>query len=202
MEKQIKVFGASLDAADFPLSIQAKQAYLNNIAYNSYKQIDLLEPYERILKASKILSRKEFIKIGKFSIDSWLTPKPKIEDFPLINQESFQKAIYDGIILEYTKKMEEFVKNKVFPGIPLMIGIDHSLTGGVLKALSDEYGAENILVIVFDAHFDGIPASLSLKINNYMKDNPDKANPLALSQAQLIEEDFEADSSMVSASYG
>ncbi len=47
-----------------------------------------------------------------------------------------------------------------------------------LGALSKEYGAENMLVVIFDAHYDGIPASVALNIAKYMKDHPDEINPL------------------------
>jgi arginase family enzyme len=41
-----------------------------------------------------------------------------------------------------------------------MIGVDHSLTGGVITALSEKMGPENLGVLVFDTHTDAVPLSL------------------------------------------
>ncbi|MFX1425177.1 MAG: arginase family protein [Promethearchaeota archaeon] len=176
--KSIKVFGAALDATDFPLSLQMKKNYLNQLTQNLVVGPNFLDPYEGLLLHSCALSKDKYLKMGKFPIESWLTPKPNLEDFSLINQLEFQKFTNRGAIRIYSEKLENFVKNKIFPGMPLMIGVDHSLTGGVLKALSNEFEPEDLLILLFDAHFDGIPASISLNIAKYMNEHPEEINPL------------------------
>ncbi|MHA1242844.1 MAG: arginase family protein [Promethearchaeota archaeon] len=156
MRKKIKVFGAAVDASDFPLSIQMKLAYLNQLSQNFGNKTDFIDPYEAFLMHSSILTELKFLKIGKFPIDSWLTPKPKLEDFHLINQFNFSKFTNDGLLKPISDKLKKYIDTSVLPDIPLMIGVDHSLTGGVLTALSKEYGPENLLVLIFDAHFDGL----------------------------------------------
>jgi len=91
MEKKIKVFGAALDATDFPLNIQTKYAYLNSLTQNLITEPNFLDPYEGFLLYSSILSKEKYHKIGKFPVESWLTPKPNIEDYPFVNQLEFQK---------------------------------------------------------------------------------------------------------------
>jgi arginase family enzyme len=185
LEKLIKVFGAALDATDFPLSLQFKQNYLKNLVQNLVIDPNFLDPYEALLYFSRVLSKDKFLKIGKFPIESWLTPKPKLEDLPLMNQSEFQQFTRKDAIRIYSERLEVYMKNNILPDFPLMIGVDHSLTGGVLKALSNEFGSEDLLVLIFDAHFDGIPANIALNIAKYMNEHPDEINP-------LISEDIKA----------
>ncbi len=178
MVKRVKVFGTALDATDFPLNIQTKLAYLTRLSQNLIKEPNFLDPYDGFLQYSRVLSDEKYTKMGKFPIDSWLTPKPNIEDFPLINQLMFQKVTNDGTIKEYSNKLANYVKSQILPDIPLMIAPDHSLSGGVLRALSKEYGAVNILVVAFDSHFDGIPASLSIKISEFLQEHEEDGKEL------------------------
>ena len=90
LTKSIKVFGAALDATDFPLSLQIKQNYLNQLAQNLVIAPNFLDPYEGLLLFSRVLQKDTYLKIGKLPIDSWLTPKPNINDLFLINQLEFQ----------------------------------------------------------------------------------------------------------------
>jgi len=71
-----------------------------------------------------------------------------------------------------------------------MVGVDHSLTGGVIKAISKEYGPQNILVVIFDAHYDGIPLYISLNISNYFKEHPEDIDPLILEQIGAINDNM------------
>jgi arginase family enzyme len=187
-DKLIKVFGAALDATDFPLSLQFKQNYLKHLAQNLVLDPRFLDPYEGVLLFSRVLSKDKYLKIGKFPIESWLTPKPSLEDFPLINQLEFQKFTTKAAIRTYSESLGKYVKDNILPDFPLMIGVDHSLTGGTLNALSHEYGPEELLIIIFDAHFDGLPANISLNIAKYMNEHPEEKNPLISEQFDAFNE--------------
>ena len=179
MNKKIKVFGAALDPIDDPSKVLAKCSYINRLAQNRIApERDFLDPYEGVLKFSQVLKKEEFIKIGKFPIETWLTPKPKIEDYQLLHPSKFQEFVNIGAVRDYSTNLENFVVEKVLSDIPLMIGVDHSLTGGVLSALSKKYGPENILIVVFDAHFDGIPSSISLNVAKYMQEHQEEIHVL------------------------
>ena len=191
MDNKFKVFGAALDAYDDPLKIMAKISYLNRLSQNLIDlETEFRDPYEGILKNSKVLSEKRFKKIGKFPIESWVTPKPDIDDFPLLDPIEFQNFVNNGALLDYTIKLEQYVKENVLPDIPLMIGVDHSLTGGVLKALSKNYDNRDILVIIFDSHFDGIPAGISLQLAKYAKEHKDELNFLFPEKISNIDENL------------
>ena len=185
-----KVFGAALDATDFPLSLQFKQNYLNQLAQNLLLDPNFLDPYEGLLLFSRVLSKDKYLKMGKFPIESWLTPKPNLEDLPLMNQLEFQKFTSKGVIRIYSERLDNYVNNNILPDFPLMIGVDHSLTGGVLNALSNEFGPEDLLILIFDAHFDGLPASISLNIAKYMNEHPEETNPLISEHINLVNENL------------
>jgi arginase family enzyme len=191
LEKSIKVFGAALDASDFPLSLQMKQNYLNNLAQNLVADPNFLDPYEGLLSFSRVLSKDKFLKFGKFPTESWLTPKPNMEDLPLLNQLEFQKFTHKDAIRHYSENLKEYVEKTVLPDFPLMIGVDHSLTGGVLNAFSKEYETEDLLILVFDAHFDGIPTSITLNIAKYMNEHPDEINPLVAEDINTVDKNLD-----------
>jgi len=201
LNKLIKVFGAALDATDFPLSLQIKKNYLNQLAQNLIFDPNFLDPYEGCLFLSPLLSKEKYLKIGKFPIESWLTPKPNLEDLPLMNQLEFQKFTSKGAIRRYSERLEKYVKNKIMPDFPLMIGVDHSLTGGVLNALSNEYGPEDLIILIFDAHFDGITANISLNMAKYMKEHPEKINPLISEHINTIDENLKVVDTCTCASF-
>ncbi|MFX1489129.1 MAG: arginase family protein [Promethearchaeota archaeon] len=178
MKKLIKVFGAALDATDFSFSIQIKQNYLKQLAQNLIPDRNFIDPYDAFLMFSNVLSKNKYIQLGKFPIESWLTPKPNLKDLPLINQLEFQNFTSKGGIRIYSERLDSYVRNDILPDMPLMIGVDHSLTGGILNALSHEYGPEDLLILILDAHFDGLPASISLNIAKFMNEHPEEINPL------------------------
>jgi arginase family enzyme len=190
LEKLIKVFGAALDATDFPLSLQIKLNYLNQLAQNLEIAPNFLDPYEGLLLFSRVLSNDKYVKMGKFPIESWLTPRPNLEDLPLMNQPEFQKFTSKGAIRIYSERLDDYVKKSILPDFPLMIGVDHSLTGGVLNALSNEFGPEDLQILIFDAHFDGLPASISLNIAKYMNKHPEEINPLISEDINAVNENL------------
>ncbi|TFG30585.1 MAG: hypothetical protein EU532_00420 [Promethearchaeota archaeon] len=179
MDKKIKVFGAALDPLDDPMKVLGKCSYVNKLAQNLIEpERAFLDPYEGLIKFSEVFKTDKFTKIGKFPIESWLTPKPKIEDYPLLDPFKYQEFVNSGAVRTVSFNLENFIREKILPDIPLMIGVDHSLTGGMLSALSKMYGKENILIVIFDAHFDAIPVHLSLNLTSYMKEHQKEVHVL------------------------
>ena len=172
MRKKIKVFGASLDPSDSIKKITIKQKYLDDLKYNRDSKHNIyLDSYDAFIAESKTLQNPIFQKIGKFPVESWLRTKPDISDLFLLNPIDFRTFLDTNGCKEYSEEMEKFINQKVLPDIPIMIGADHSLTGGVISALSKKYGAENITTIILDGHFDAIPTDLRLDLAKYSKDH-------------------------------
>lgn len=153
-----KTFGVALDASDDPVSLDLKQAsmFASNRTDNSFCS----DPYDLI--AEQLYRKHGISPAGKFPVPSWLGPRPATSDEALVTLENYQRFYQDKGFLQTTEAIRKFVEKSIFPDLPVMIGIDHSATGGVLSAVSNRYGADQLSVIVLDRHFDGIAPSRRL----------------------------------------
>lgn len=169
---KIKLFGCSLDPDEREQRIKQKREYALSKESNE-RENKYLDPYDIVENLIGVLEEIEHIfkKSGKVGVESWLTPFPLKPDFPLLTVSNFVSFIDTNGCYEYAEEVCKFTENNVFDDIPLLVGVDHSLTGGVLKALSKEYGNENILVLFLDSHFDGVslPKRLDLIHHNMEK---------------------------------
>jgi arginase family enzyme len=105
--------------------------------------------------------------LGRFLVDSWLTPKPHLSDIDLIREESYKEFLNNDGFRVFAGLLKDFAKAHIFPYIPGMIGVDHSLTGGMLMALSERLGSKNLGVLVFDVHTDAIPLPIRSGLVEY-----------------------------------
>lgn len=157
-EPHRKTFGVALDASDDPVSLDLKRAsmFASSRPGNDFCP----DPYDYIVEQ---LQKKHGMRpAGKFPVPSWLGPRPSPSDAALVTLENYQRFYRDRGFWQTTEAVREYVEKSIFPDIPVMIGIDHSATGGVLSALSDRYGADQLSVVVLDRHFDGIAPSTRL----------------------------------------
>ena len=109
-----------------------------------------------------ILEEHNIRPIGRFHVPSWLWPKPKQSDLPLVTAKNVQDFYDSGSLFKIIKQLQNFVTESVLPEIPIMIGIDHSATAGVISALAEKYVPEMLSMVVLDQHFDAIPLSVKL----------------------------------------
>jgi arginase family enzyme len=166
-----KLFGVALDAVDDPWSLQLKRAWMAANTKELNWLTACLDPYDAVTGGmAAILEEKHIKQFGKFPVPSWLWPKPKQSDFPLVNAENMADFFDNDGVLKVARQLEHYVANNIFPDIPMMIGIDHSATAGVISALTEKYGPQNVSVIVLDQHFDAIP--LSVRLTEVSPDNP------------------------------
>ena len=151
---KVGIFGVPFDPADSPERLNLKLAYISQSSNGAPLGESVYDPYD-VIQAD--LSQRfdlsdENIWLGKMPVDSWLTPRPKVSDLPMLTLHHFTSFLRGNGCWDYTLRVAEFVEEQVFPRKPVMIGVDHSLTGGVLLALAKEYS--NLNVIILDAHFD------------------------------------------------
>ncbi len=92
---------------------------------------------------------------------AWVSPTPGPERLEMITEAAFARFVDEDGCRRLAEEIEAFVEAGVFPRIPLMVGVDHSLTGGVLRALSRRHGARDLAVVVLDAHTDAIPTAVT-----------------------------------------
>lgn len=165
--KRISLFGCSLDPDEREQSIQRKVEYVLSSRFSKRK--GFTDPYDAIsyLITKFTKNRSIFCRKGKVDVETWLRPFPTLYDLPLLNVPNFVAFIDSNGCLDYANKVYEYVKAKILPDTPFLVGIDHSMSGGVLKALSEIYGRDNILVIFVDSHFDGISLPIKLDLIHY-----------------------------------
>ena len=151
----IGVFGCSLDALDAPEKVAMKLAYLE--ALRSGRADGLAgDPYELI--APGLVRLPSFSALGRLDIKPWLTPRPPLEAAGGVSGRAYRDFLDAGGCADVAAEVCRFVKEEVFPLVPLMVGVDHSLTGGVLEALVGS-GKKPVLVVL-DSHLDAVPTAV------------------------------------------
>ncbi len=135
---------------------------------NNYTNVLFKDPAIGIL--NKLGKNFELI---ENEIENWLTPTPSPDFIFMVTVENIVTFIDSNGCKEYADKFMEIVYNSVLPDIPILIGIDHSLSGGIIKAICKEYSEENIRLIVFDSHFDFILPKIRCGLIHYdLENNP------------------------------
>lgn len=150
----IKLFGAPFDPLDIAERVDVKLAYINWLKANQRDVDDFLDPYDFLEKNLKdqTTSIDEVEWIGQFPIASWLRPKPSISDLDTISQEAYTQFLDRNGCYQYYERLIGYLAREIRTAIPVMIGVDHCLSGAVLKYLKDSYGDYN--VVIFDSHCD------------------------------------------------
>jgi arginase family enzyme len=158
-----KLFGVALDPADDPWSLELKQAWMAADPAGLDWLAACRDPYDAVTGGLADLLRQHHIEpAGRVPVPTWLSPKPNRSDFPLITSANIDAFFDSGELLKITRRVQAFVKDNILPGIPIMLGVDHSATAGVVAALSEKLGADRLGVLVLDQHFDALPLSVRL----------------------------------------
>ena len=153
-EKIARIFGVPFDPVNSPDRLNLKLAYLSHVV----KGLHPSEAFEDSYDAIKSYAFKETsfwgedLWLGKMPVESWLRPRPEPKDKNLLTPFRAGSFLENNGCWDYALNVMSFVEERVFPHVPVMIGVDHSLSGGVLMALAKKYGPLN--VVVLDAHFD------------------------------------------------
>ncbi len=152
-DKKILFFGCAMDCDEKYDSLQEKLHMVRTAeGFN--------DPLDGVMDhlGSDILTDQADI-LGSLPIPSWLGPKPGPEDHSKITTENFISFIDSNGCKKIADEAGQFVNDRILPDIPCMVGIDHSLTGGVYSALASHYGPENLSLIILDSHTDAVPMS-------------------------------------------
>lgn len=167
-KRKVAFFGCPLDGDERDDSIQEKLALIGGPK-------GLNDPYDGVMEIlRKEVDQKLFLEKGSIDLPTWLRPIPSLQDKEKIDTESFISFIDEGGFEIYSQKVGDFVAQHIFPDIPCMIAVDHSLTGGVFNKLTELYAPDKISIIVLDSHTDAIPISILSGIIQYDIDtNPE-----------------------------
>jgi arginase family enzyme len=150
----IKIFGAAFDPLDLSERVDLKLAYLNWRKECDVNENQPADPYD-FLKTrfeNRVCQTGKVEWIGKFPIESWLRPKPSISDISNIVPQRFTEFLNKNGCYHYYERLVGYLKENVVSSVPIMIGVDHCLTGGALKFLSEQY--DPLHIVIFDSHCD------------------------------------------------
>jgi len=153
-DKKLVFFGCPLDCDEKFDSIHEKRNGLWTMGKSD-------DPFNEVMAFIRPEVQQDlWMELGSVEIPTWLRPKPRSEDLLKINTESFIAFIDEDGCRRIAEDVAGMVSKKILPDIPCMIGIDHSLTGGVYKSLAEFYGRDNVSLIIIDSHTDAIPMSV------------------------------------------
>jgi len=166
-DKKLVLFGCPFDCDEKFDSIQEKRNGLWTMGKSD-------DPFDEVMTFIRSEVQPDlWAELGSVDIPTWLRPKPGGEDLLKLSTENFIAFIDADGCRRIAGDVACWVSRKILPDIPCMIGIDHSLTGGVYQSLTEVYGRDNLSLIVIDSHTDAIPMSvLSGAIQYDMDTNP------------------------------
>ena len=137
-------------------------------AQNNYRDLPYTNPCQGVLSN---LSRP--VKLLRLEVEPWLLPAPPPEYLFMVSVANYVSFIDSGGCREYADQLVQLVHN-ILPHKPLTIGVDHTLTGGPVQAISEEVDPSELTLIVLDCHLDAIPTSIRLGLIHYdLETNPD-----------------------------
>ncbi len=168
LDKKVVFFGCPLDGDERHESIQEKLSLIGTSGV-----VD--DPYEGIMRIIRQEVNPEmWSETGSFDVPGWLRPIPALADEEKIRTGTFVDFVDHGGFETYAQKVGDFIAARIFPDLPCMLAVDHSLTGGAFKKLAELYEPEDISLIVLDSHTDAIPMSAMAGMIQYDIDtNPD-----------------------------
>jgi arginase family enzyme len=165
LPRKLALFGVALDPTDDELKLEFKAIQARNLAAG---RIRFKNPYEALTGVLQDLTARGLCEAsGEVEIPSWLTPTPNPSDLPLLTAENNLRFIDEGGCDEVAESVRAFLEAGSVNGIPAMIAVDHSTTGGALRALAKEHGPSDVAVLVVDSHFDGLQLAERMELFRY-----------------------------------
>jgi len=168
LNKRPCFFGCQLDADERDESIREKISSIGSDQRND-------DPYNEIMQIIRQeVAAPLWEERGSIEVPPWLCPIPPKFARKNVVLENFVYFIDGNGCLDFAQVAGKFVEEYIFPQIPCMIAVDHSLTGGVFSSLVSLYKPDDISLIVVDSHVDALPApAMSGAIEYDMTTNPD-----------------------------
>jgi len=96
---------------------------------------------------------------GSIEVPGWLRPIPPEAERGSVVVDDMVAFIDGGGCKTYADRVADAVRSEILPGFPFLVTVEHSLTGGVYRALADHYGRDKLSLVVLDSHTDAIPMS-------------------------------------------
>lgn len=151
------MFGCALDALDAPEKVAMKLAFMEAVLRGRVRGDVARDPYDLLRPLLAVLPG--IVDAGRLELEPWLTPRPRGEKVERVDAARYREFLDSGGCERVSGRLKEFVLGRVLPLRPLLLGVDHSLSGGVFEALAGGRGRD-IALVVLDSHFDAVPAAV------------------------------------------
>lgn len=145
-------FGHPFDPDERGPALQEKAASVREGA----SPPDLYEAVMELVRPG--LPAGSFDELGSLPVPGWLAPVPEAADVARLSVEESVAFIDGDGCRAAAEEVGVAVEERILPGVPAMIGVDHCATGGVVRRLAARYGGENLALVVLDAHTDALTA--------------------------------------------
>ena len=110
---------------------------------------------------------------GSLEVPPWLKPIPVGVDRGSLAVDPFIEFMDQDGCRQAAREVDRFVTDTIYPHLPCLVAVDHSLSGGVYRALARQLGEENLTLIILDSHTDAIPMPVVAEAIQYdMDTNP------------------------------
>ena len=166
-EKKVVFFGCPLDSDERDESVREKISCMGAGQTGD-------DPYPFVMAFIRNeVDPHLWEEIGSLDVPEWLRPVPPPTEKGHMTAENFVAFIDNDGCRSFAEMLAEHVVGDIYPHIPCMLAVDHSLTGGVFKKLMEHYQPEDTSLIILDSHTDALPAALlSGAIQYDMETNP------------------------------
>jgi arginase family enzyme len=163
--KKIVFFGCLLDSDERYDALQEKLASLD-------RQEPFPDPYQAILSlATRGVDPSCWESKGLLPVPDWLHPFPPKSSRSQLTSSEIIAFIDRNGCRETAEEVGRFVKEAVFPHIPCLIAVDHSLTGAVYRRVAERHAPEETTLVVLDSHTDAVPMSILAPAIQYDTEN-------------------------------
>lgn len=154
-QKQVVFLGCPLDPDERQEAVEQKLADAGAGAGRD-------DPYQRVLALIRDeVDQAGWREAGCLDVPPWLRPMPPLGEMGGMVVDNFVQFIDGQGCRAAAQALGQMLDEQAADGVPCLIAVDHSLTGGVLQRLAARYGPENITCVVLDSHLDAVPTPLT-----------------------------------------
>lgn len=154
IDKKVVFLGCLLDSDERYDALQEKLASIDRGKI-------FTDPYQSILSlATQELDPHCWESKGLLPIPDWLHPFPPNSSRPQLTTSEIVAFIDRNGCREAADEVGRFIEKEVFPDIPCLIAVDHSLSGEVYRRVAKRHAPEETALVVLDSHTDAVPMSI------------------------------------------
>lgn len=164
-DRRLAFMGCPLDSDERQAAVDEKRASLG---------AGPDDPYDAVLALLRQdLDPLRWREAGRLEVPSWLRPMPALSDGGAMAVENFVDFMDKWGCADFAETAKEMTEQAAFPDTPCLITVDHSVAGGIIQAVSQKYGPENLSVVVMDSHLDALATPVLAEAIAYdMEHNP------------------------------